>query len=118
MSRIGTLRNIAIVLAIAAAVEFLPGGGTAAGVFRAVLWAAFAAGIGYVGSRLYREHRISIYSLGTKHRALLYGALAASALLLAWRARMWASGGELIWFLLIAVVLYALFAVYQFWRSY
>lgn len=118
MSRVGTLRNIAIVLAIAAAVEFLPGGGTAAAVFRSVLWAAFAAGIGYVGFRLYREHRISLYSLGSKRRALLYGALAAGAVLLAWRSRMWASGGELLWFVLIAIVLYALFAVYQFWRSY
>lgn len=119
MSRLGTVRNILIVLAIAAAVEFLPGGTRGADVFKSVLWTAFAIGIGYVGVRLYREHRISIHSLGSRHRALLYGAVAVGAVLLAWRARMWQTGvGELLWFVLIALALYALFVVYRFWRSY
>lgn len=119
MSRLGTIRNIVIVLAIAAAVEFLPGGSRAADTFQAVLWTVFALGIGYVGFRLYREHRISIYSLGSKHRAILYGALALGALLLAGRARMWQTGGgELLWFVLAGGVLYSFFVVYRFWRSY
>jgi hypothetical protein len=32
---------------------------------------------------------------------------------------MWASGfGELVWFALLALVVYALLAVYRSWRSY
>lgn len=119
MSRLGTIRNIIIVLAIAAAVEFLPGGTRAADTFRAVLWTVFAVGVGYVGVRLYREHRISVYSLGSRHRAILYGAVGVGALLLAGRAHMWQTGGgELVWFLLAGAVLYSLLVVYRFWRSY
>lgn len=119
MSRLGTVRNVVIVLALAAAVQFLPGGGRAADTFRAILWTAFAAGIGYVGVRLYREHRISLHSLGSRHRGMLYGAIALGAVLIAARTRMWnASGGELAWFVLVGVVAYLLMVVYRFWRSY
>ncbi|HEY1687975.1 MAG TPA: hypothetical protein VGF95_03830 [Solirubrobacteraceae bacterium] len=119
MSRYGTLRNIAIVLAIAAIVAFLPGGSQGAATVEAVIWAAFGVAFGWVGVRLYREHRIGLYSLGANHRALLYGAVALGAFLLAGRSRMWLTGGgELLWFVLLAVVVYALLAVYRFWRSY
>lgn len=119
MSRVGTVRNVLIVLVLAAAVEFLPGGGRAADTFRSVLWAAFAAGIGYMGVRLYREHRISLYSLGPRHRGMLYGAVALGAVLIAARTRMWQTGsGKLAWFALLGLTLYLLMAVYRFWRSY
>lgn len=119
MSRNATLRNVVIVLAIAALVAFLPGGSQAAATAEAVLWAAFGVAFGWVGVRLYREHRIGLYSLGGQHRALLYGAVALGAFLLAARSRMWLTGGgELLWFALLGVVVYALLAVYRFWRSY
>lgn len=119
MSKLGTARNVAIVLVLAAAVEFLPGGGRAADTFRSVLWVVFAAGIGYMGVRLYREHRISLYSLGPRHRGMLYGAVALGAVLIAARTRMWnTGGGELVWFVLLGLVAYLLMVVYRFWRSY
>jgi hypothetical protein len=119
MRRVGTVRNAVIVLALAAAVEFLPGGGRAAETFRSVLWVVFAAGIGYVGVRLYREHRISLYSLGPRHRGMLYGAIAGGAVLFAARTRMWETGGgELVWFVLVGLVACLLMVVYRFWRSY
>lgn len=119
MSRIALVRNIAIILVIAAAIQFLPGGGQAASTVEALLWAAFALAIGWVAVRLYREHRIGLYSLGSNHRGMLYGAVALGAFLLAGRARMWESGGgELLWFVLLGVAVYALVAVYRFWRSY
>jgi hypothetical protein len=119
MSRVGTVRNVVIVLALAAAVEFLPGGGRAADTFRSVLWVAFAAGLGYMGVRLYREHRISLYSLGARHRGMLYGAIALGAVLIAARTRMWQTGGgELAWFVLLGLAAYLLMVVYRFWRSY
>ncbi len=75
-----TARNVAIVVVIAAAVYFLPGGGRAASTFEAVLWVAFGVGIAYLGLRLYREHRVTLHGLGDRYRGLLYGALALGAL--------------------------------------
>lgn len=119
MSRIALVRNVAVLLAIAAAVEFVPGGGRAASTVAAILWAAFAAAIGWIGIRLYREHRIGLHSLGSSHRALLYGAVALGAFLIAGRSRMWETGGgELLWFVLLGAAVYALVVVYRFWRSY
>jgi hypothetical protein len=113
------LRNAAIVLAIAAAVEFLPGGSRVANTFAAALGVVFAGGLGYMGVRLYREHRIDIHGLGDRHRALLYGSLAVGVVTLAAKARMWQTGfGEFVWFVLIGMVVYTLFAVYRFARTY
>jgi hypothetical protein len=114
-----TARNIAIVLAIAAAVEFLPGGGRGASTFEAALWVAFGVGIGYFGLRLYREYRVTLHGLGDRSRGLLYGALATGVFLLTARGRMWQTGvGELVWFVLAGSVVYALLATYRAWRAY
>jgi hypothetical protein len=119
MDRFKTARHVAIVVLIAAAVFLLPGGGRAAHTLEAVLWVAFGVGIGYLVLRLYREHRIALYSLGDRHRGLLYGALAVGAIALLARARLWQTGlGELIWFVLIALVVYALIVVYRYSRTY
>ena len=55
-----TARNVAIVVAIAAAVYFIPGGGARASTFEAALWVAFG-----VGHRLSRAAPVS----RTPHRA-------------------------------------------------
>lgn len=114
-----TARNIAILLVIAAAVFFIPGGGRAARTFEAVLVTAFALGLGYFGLYMYREQRISLHGLGHYHRGLLYGALALAMFDWIGYHRMWqTSGGELAWFVLAGVVVYALLTVYRQWRSY
>jgi hypothetical protein len=119
MDRLRLARNVAIVLVIAAAVYLLPGGGRAASTFEAALLAAFALGIGYLGLRLYREHRVAIHSLGDRHRGLLYGGLALAYFALMARARMWQTGlGELVWFVIVGLVIASLMAVYRRWRSY
>jgi hypothetical protein len=119
VDQLKTARNVAIVVAIAAAVYFLPGGERAASTFEAVLWVAFGIGIAYVLVRLYRERRIALDGLGDRHRALLYGALAVGMFLAIARPRMWETGfGELGWFALVALVIYALLAVYRHWRTY
>ncbi len=113
------VRNIAIIVVIAALVRFLPGGGHAASAFEAALWAAFGIGVGYLGLRLYREHRISINSLGDAHRGLLYVGLALAVLLWAGRSRMWGTGlGELVWFVLLGFAVYALLEVFRHSRTY
>ncbi|HYM54859.1 MAG TPA: hypothetical protein VES97_05815 [Solirubrobacteraceae bacterium] len=119
MERMKTLRNVAIVVAIAAAVYLLPGGGRGASTFEGALWAAFAVGIGYLGLRLYREHRVAVYSLGDRHRGLLYGGVALGVFLWLSRTRMWETGlGELGWWVLLGGVVYALLEVVRRARSY
>jgi hypothetical protein len=114
-----TARNIAIVLAIAAAVYLLPGGGRAARTFEAALWVAFGGGLAFVALRAYRERRLWIHALGDRHRGLLYGALAVAAFAWMARARMWESGlGELAWFVLVLGVLWAAMEVFRHSRAY
>jgi hypothetical protein len=125
---------VAIILAIAAAVYFIPGGGRAANTFEAALWVAFGLGVGYFGLRMYREHHVALYGLGDRHRGLLYGAVVVAVFLYAVRSRMWyalqlrsgelvqvhrwAGLGELAWFALAALVVYSLLIVYRHARSY
>jgi hypothetical protein len=116
---IRTARNIAIIVVIAAAVAFLPGGGRTAHTFEAALLAVFAAGFGFLGLRIYRERRISIYGLGDRHRALLYGAIALAVFAWAARARMWESSlGEVVWFAIVGFIAYAAMEVYRYSRTY
>ena len=96
-----------------------PGGGKAASTFEAALWVAFALGIGYLGVRWYRENRVALHGLGDRHRAMLYGAVALGVFAVMARVRMWQTGlGELLWFVLIGLIVYAAMEVYRFWRSY
>ena len=119
MDRLKTVRNVAIVLVIAAAVYVVPGGGLAASTFESALWTAFGLGIGYLGLRMYREHHITVHGLGDHHRALLYGAVALGMFAWVARVRMWQTGlGELAWFVLLGLVVYSLLAVYRHWRAY
>jgi hypothetical protein len=119
MDSLKTVRNVAIVLAIAAAVYFLPGGGTAARTFEAALWVAFGLGIGYLGVRMYREYRVALHGLGDRHRGMLYGAVALGVFAYMARVRMWQTGfGELAWFVLVGLIVYAAMEVYRFSRSY
>jgi hypothetical protein len=112
-------RNVAIIVAIAAAVYFIPGGGRTASTVEAALWAAFGAGMAYLGMRLYREHRVTLHGLGDRHRALLYGGVAVGVFALVARSRMWETGfGELAWWLLVLGVLYTLLEVFRHSRTY
>jgi hypothetical protein len=119
MDRMRTLRNIAIIALLAAAVQFLPGAGQVAEAFGAALWVIFAAGFAYFGYRIYRERRLSLYGLGQRYRALLYGGVALGFFAAAARARMWETGfGEFAWFVLAGLAAYSLLAVYRFSRTY
>lgn len=114
-----TLRNVLIILAVAAAVAFLPGGGDTAALVSALLGIALTVIFVLLGIRFYRENRVAIFSLGDKHRALLYGALGALVLALAGRVWLIRSGiGTLVFVVLLVGAAGALYAVWQHHRAY
>jgi len=119
MERMKTARNVGIVLLIAAAVYFLPGGGRASSTFAAALWVVFGAAMGFFALRLYREQRITLHSLGDRHRGMLYGGLALGAFDYMARSRMWETSlGELAWWALLLGALWALMEVFRYSRTY
>jgi hypothetical protein len=116
-----TVRNVAIVLLIAAAVFLLPGGGQAATTFATILYIGFGIGFGYLGLRMYREYRVTLHGLGDRYRAILYGSLALGAFLIVGYTRMINHSRTIfgvLWFALLLAVLYGLMTVYRRWRSY
>jgi hypothetical protein len=117
--RLKTARNVAILLVIAAAVAFLPGGGRAASTFGTVLGVAFAVGLAYAAVWFYRRYRVGLYGLGDERRGLLYGAIGVGVVTVAAKPRMWETGfGEFLWFVLVGLVVYTLVALYRYSRSY
>ncbi len=104
---INNLRNVVIVLALAAVVAIAPGGGTAAGVIIQAVSLAFLAALAWVGSLMYREHRTALYSLGDRRRAALYLAAGVLAVTLSATARLWrTSGGSVAWLALVGGAVY------------
>jgi hypothetical protein len=113
------VRNILIVLAIAALVVLVPGGGTGARVAIQAVSLIFLASLGWVASIMYRQHRATLYSLGDGRRAILYAALAVAALTLTATPRLWHTGaGTIAWFALLAGASYAVFTVVWSARQY
>ncbi len=114
-----TARNVLILLVIAAAVVVLPGGGQVAALIGALLSIVFFAGMAFFAGRSYLEHRLELYGLEERHRAILYAALAALAVTLAGASRLLATGpGLLAMIALLGASGYGLFFVYQSWRRY
>jgi multisubunit Na+/H+ antiporter MnhB subunit len=114
-----TVRNVLIILALAAVVAFAPGGGTGGGVVLTAVYLLFLAALGWVGSIVYRERRGSLYLLGDGRRALLYGAIMVLAVTLTATSRLWGSpAGSVAWLVLIGGSIYAIFAVIWAARRY
>jgi hypothetical protein len=112
-------RNVAIILVLAAAVAFLPGGGRAANIAGAVLSILFAAGLAWFVGRTYLERRMDIYTLDDRHRAILYVAIGVAAVTIVASTRLTATGGGTIAFVaLLAACAYAVVTVYRAWRQY
>ena len=112
-------RNIGIVVLIALAVWLIPGGGTAAGIFGALISVAFFVAIWFALVYVYRNFRTTIFSLGERHRAFLYGGLAALLFLGASAERFFDDAAlTFVWFAILGAAAYALVATYRHWREY
>jgi hypothetical protein len=110
-----TLRNIAIIAALAAAIDFLPGGGNAAAAVLTALTLIFFAAIAWLVYRVYREQQLTLATLTDARKAGLFGAVGGIALLVVAYDdfRSW-TGGVLLWIALMAGCLGAIFLI---WRS-
>jgi hypothetical protein len=110
-----TLRNVAIILALAAVVDFLPGGGAAADTVMAALTLIFLATIAWFVYRLYREQQLTLATLSDPQKAGLFGAVGGIALLfVAYDEFSSWSGGVLLWIALLAGCVGGIFLI---WRS-
>ena len=114
-----TVRNVLIIVAIAAVVAFLPGGGDAAGLIGRVLSIGISVIFVLLGVRFYRENRVAIFSLGDKHRAIAYASLGAVVVGFAGRDKLTDSGaGSLVLILLFAGAIGGAYAVWRHHRAY
>ena len=118
-SRLTVIRNVAIIVALAAAVWAVPGAGTGADLVSAILSILFAAGIAFFGVRMYLEHRVEIHGFGDRHRGMLYAAVGVGFVTIAGTHRLWSTGaGTIAWLALLAACIYALVEVYRHARTY
>jgi hypothetical protein len=113
------VRNVLIIALLAVAVAFVPGGGTTSSVIVQILSFGFLAAISVWGFRLYREHRVELYALGDRNRAILYASGGIALLTVSGTPRLWNTGaGILAWFALIAAASFGVLTVFRAWRSY
>lgn len=114
-----TARNVAIVLLLALGVAFLPGGGNLAEAVLTLLTMALLAGIAWMLYTLSRENQLTLATLTEGRRAILYGAFGMLALLVAGSDKMWSSGGgTLLWIVLLAASIAAIWKVWMEASSY
>ena len=114
------IRNFAILLLLAVAVWQLPGGSAATGTINNLLGLIFAGGLVFLGYRMYMEHRESIFSLGERQRAIMYGAIALAAFALIATGRLWDAGGlgAMLWLLMLGASGWALYSVWRAYKTY
>lgn len=109
-----TARNVAIVMLLALGVAFLPGGGNLADALLTALTMGLLAGISWMVYTLSRENQLTLATLSDGRRAVLYGAVGLLALLIAGSDKLFDSGGgTLLWILLLAVAVGAIWRVWM-----
>jgi hypothetical protein len=114
-----TVRNVAIIAALAALVALAPGGGNVTDAILQALVIVMLAFIAWFAVRLYREHRTDLYALGDRNRAILYGSAGLATITVTATDRMWDTGaGLIVWFALIGLAVYGAWFVFRASREY
>lgn len=107
-------RNVAIIMLLGLIVAFLPGGGNAAEAIITALTMALFAGVAWMVYVLSRENQLTLATLTDGRRALLYGAVAMILLLIAGTDKLFdTGGGTLLWILLFAASVAAIWRVWM-----
>ncbi len=109
-----TARNIVIILALAAGVDFLPGGGAAAATVLSALMMIFLAAIAWLLYRVYHEQQLTLATLTDARKAGVFGAVGAMALLVVAYDdfRSW-TGGIVLWVALMAGCVGIIFLIWR-----
>ncbi len=114
-----TVRNVAIVMALALVVAFAPAGGNFAETILTAITMAFLAAIAWAIFVFSRQNQLTLATLTDARRALLYGALGMIALLIAGSDELFDSGaGTLAWIVLLAASVAAIWRVWVDANSY
>jgi Sec-independent protein secretion pathway component TatC len=108
-----TLRNVAIVMALALPVAFAPSGGNFAEAILAAISMGFLAAIAWMLFVLSRQNQLTLATLSDGRRGILYGALGMIALLIAGSDELLSSGGgTLVWIVLFGASIAAIWRVW------
>jgi hypothetical protein len=119
MTVVKNIRNVVIILAVAALIDLVPNGGRGASVAGQAVWLVFLATLVWFAAIMYRQHRVALFSLGDRRRGILYGALVVATLTLTATSRLWTTGaGSVAWLVLLAAAAYAVIAVVWSARRY
>jgi hypothetical protein len=107
------LRNAAIVMLLALAVAFVPGGGNAAEAVLTAITMGFLAAIAWTIFVLSRQNQLTLATLSDARRAILYGAFGLIALLIAGSDELFSSGGgTLAWIFLLGASIAAIWRIW------
>lgn len=99
---------------LALVVAFLPGGGNAAETVLTALMMGLLSGIAWMVYTVSRENQLTFSTLTDGRRAILYGAAGMLVLLVAGNDQMFRTGGgTLLWILLLAVSVAAIWKVWM-----
>lgn len=111
-------RNIAIVLALAAALAYLPRANTAADAVAWLLTLVLYGALAWFVHTLYRSYRAEIYGLGDRMRALLYVSIGVATVAVVGTSELWDTGaGTALWFALVGAASFGVFTVFAHWRE-
>ena len=112
-------RNVAIIMLLALGVAFLPGGGNAVDTVMTAIVMGLLAGITWMLYTLSRQNQLTLATLSDGRRAIFYGAFGMLALLIAGQDKLWSSGlGTLLWLMLLAGSVFAIWRVWSEANSY
>jgi hypothetical protein len=99
---------------LAVGVAFVPAGGNAAETVLAAITMAFLAAIAWMLFVLSRQNQLTLATLSDGRRAILYGAFGLLALLVAGTDKLFSTGGgTVLWLLLLAGSLVAIWRIWM-----
>jgi hypothetical protein len=109
-----SLRNTAIVMALALLVAFAPAGGNVTDAVLTAIAMGFLAAIAWTVFVLSKQNQLTLAGLSDGRRAILYAALGLIALLVAGSDELFSSGGgTLVWIVLLGASITAIWKIWM-----